>query len=543
MSEFPYLLAMIVVPALAAAVVAALPAARAGLARSLALGTSLLVLLLAVLATVAFDTAGPRFQLTTSVAWIPDFGVDFALGVDGIALAMLLLVGLLVPVVVLASWRDVAPGRRSMRTFWAWLLALEATLVGVFAATDVFLFYVFFEAMLIPMYFLIGGFGGPNRQYAAVKFFLYSLLGGLVMLAAVIGLYVVSNSQLGEGTFAFDALRQLEIDPGVQKLLFAGFFVAFAIKAPLVPFHTWLPDSGAEAPIGGAVLLVGVLDKVGTFGFLRYCLPLFPDASRDLAPVVLVLAVVGILYAALVAMGQSDLKRLVSYTSIAHFGFIALGIFAFTTEAVTGAVLYMVNHGIATGLLFLVVGMLIARGGSRRIDDYGGVAAKAPMLAGAFLIAGLASLALPGTNSFVSEFLVLIGAFPVRPVFTVLATAGIVLAALYVLLVYQRTMHGPPRGVLLVDDPDAGTAAPPVPDGAGGATAVLTAPERTRTLRVADLSRRELAVVAPLVALVLVLGFAPQPLIDLVEPAVQATVADVGGEPGGVVPVIEGTGE
>ncbi|OMQ15075.1 NADH-quinone oxidoreductase subunit M, partial [Modestobacter sp. VKM Ac-2676] len=481
MSEFPFLLAMIVVPALGAAVVAALPPARAGLARLLALVISLLVLLLAVLATVAFDTAGPRFQLTTSVAWIPDFGVEFALGVDGIALAMLLLVGVLVPVVVLASWRDVAPGRRSMRTFWAWLLVLEATLVGVFAATDVFLFYVFFEAMLIPMYFLIGGFGGPNRQYAAVKFFLYSLLGGLVMLAAVIGLYVVSNSQLGEGTFAFDALRQLEIDPGVQKLLFAGFFIAFAIKAPLVPFHTWLPDSGAEAPIGGAVLLVGVLDKVGTFGFLRYCLPLFPDASRDLAPVVLVLAVVGILYAALVAMGQSDMKRLVSYTSIAHFGFIALGIFAFTTESVTGAVLYMVNHGIATGLLFLVVGMLITRGGSRRIADYGGVAAKAPMLAGAFLIAGLASLALPGTNSFVSEFLVLIGAFPVWPVFTILATAGIVLAALYVLLVYQRTMHGPPRGVLLVDDdPDQPAAVPPVPDGAGGATAVLTAPERTR---------------------------------------------------------------
>ncbi|MQA33645.1 NADH-quinone oxidoreductase subunit M [Modestobacter roseus] len=542
MSEFPYLLAMIVVPALGGGVVAALPAARADLARVIALGTSLLVLVLAGLATAAFDTAGPRFQLTTSVAWIPDFGVEFALGVDGIALAMLLLTGVLVPVVVLASWRDVAPGRRSMRSFWAWLLVLEATLVGVFAATDVFLFYVFFEAMLIPMYFLIGGFGGPNRQYAAVKFFLYSLLGGLVMLAAVIGLYVVSNSQLGEGTFAFDALRQLEIDPGVQKLLFAGFFVAFAIKAPLVPFHTWLPDSGAEAPIGGAVLLVGVLDKVGTFGFLRYCLPLFPDASRDLAPVVLVLAVVGILYAALVAMGQTDLKRLVSYTSIAHFGFIALGIFAFTTEAVTGAVLYMVNHGIATGLLFLVVGMLITRGGSRRIADYGGVAGKAPMLAGAFLIAGLASLALPGTNSFVSEFLVLIGSFPVRPVFTVLATVGIVFAALYVLLVYQRTMHGPPRGVLLVDDPDDVTnqgAAPPVPDG-GGATAVLAAPARPRTMRVADLSRRELAVVAPLVALVLVLGFAPQPLIDLVEPAVQATVADVGGDPDGIVPAVEG---
>src|SRR5688572_20310618 len=449
---------MIAVPAVGAAGVAALPKGRDGTAKQAALGVSLVVLLLAVLATVAFDTGGERFQLTTSVPWIPDFGVDFALGVDGIALVMLLLIGVLVPVVVLASWRDEPTGRRSMKAYFAWLLLLEAFMVGVFAATDVFLFYVFFEAMLVPMYFLIGSFGGPRRQYAAVKFFLYSLVGGLVMLASVIGLYVVSASQLGEGTFAFDALRQIKIDPGVQKLLFLGFFVAFAIKAPLVPFHTWLPDSGAEAPIGGAVLLVGVLDKVGTFGFLRYCLPLFPDASRDLAPYVLVLAVAGVLYAALLAMGQSDLKRWVSYTSIAHFGFIALGIFAFTTEAATGAVLYMVNHGIATGLLFLVVGMLIARGGSRRIADYGGIASKAPLLAGVFLIAGLASLALPGTNTLLSDVEGLNGSFPTRPVFTVLATVGIVLAALYVLLVYQRTMHGPPRGVLLETPPE--TAAP-----------------------------------------------------------------------------------
>jgi NADH-quinone oxidoreductase subunit M len=536
-ADFPFLLVMIALPALGAAVVAALPPARATLARQLALAVSLVVLLLAILATVAFDVGGDRFQLTTSVAWIPDFGVDFALGVDGIALAMLLLIGVLVPVVIGASWNETpvpqaGRGTRSMRTYWAWLLLLESMMVGVFAATDIFLFYVFFEAMLVPMYFLIGSFGGPNRQYAAVKFFIYSLLGGLVMLASVIGLYVVSNSQLGEGTFAFDALRQLEIDPDVQKLLFLGFFLAFAIKAPLVPFHTWLPDAGAEAPIGSAVLLVGVLDKVGTFGFLRYCLPLFPDASRDLAPWVLVLAVIGIIYAALVAMGQSDMKRLVSYTSIAHFGFIALGIFAFSTEAATGAVLYMVNHGIATGLLFLVVGMVIARGGSRQIRDYGGLAAKAPLLAGVFLLAGLASLALPGTNSFVSEFLVLIGSFPSEPVYTIIATAGMVLAALYILLMYQRTMHGPPRGVLLVDEDDA---APDAPAG-GGATAVLTAPARSRTLRVTDLSRREIAVVTPLVALVIVLGFYPQPLIDLVTPAVQATMSDVGSDPGGSTP-------
>jgi NADH-quinone oxidoreductase subunit M len=520
-SSFPFLLVMIVLPAVAAAVVAGLPKGRDEQAKQIALGVSLVVLVLAVLATVAFDTTGKRFQLTTDFAWIPNFGVRIALGVDGIALVMLLLIGVLMPVVIGASWREEFPGR-SMKAYFAWLLLLEAMMVGVFAATDVFLFYVFFEAMLVPMYFIIGSFGGPRRQYAAVKFFLYSLVGGLIMLAAVIGLYVLSNSQLGAGTFAFDALRHLDITPGVQKLLFLGFFVAFAIKAPLVPFHTWLPDSGSEAPIGGAVLLVGVLDKVGTFGFLRYCLPLFPDASRFFAPWVLALAVAGILYAALLAMGQSDMKRLVSYTSISHFGFIALGIFAFTTEGATGAVLYMVNHGLATGLLFIVVGMLIARGGSRQIRDYGGVAAKAPVLGGVFLLAGLASLALPGTNSFVSEFLVLIGSFRSQPVFTIVGTVGIILAALYILLMYQRTMQGDPAGVLLVEDDESGAVAP-----GEGSTAVLTAPRRT--LRVLDLDRREIAVVAPLVALIILLGVYPQPMLNLIEPAVHATMSDLGG--------------
>jgi NADH-quinone oxidoreductase subunit M len=537
-SQFPFLIVMIALPAVGAAVVAMLPKGRELVIKQVALGISLLVLLLGVLATVAFDTGGPRFQLATSVSWIASFGVRFALGVDGIALVMVLLVGVLVPVVIGASWtedswNETDAGGRSARAFFAWLLLLEAMMVGVFAATDVFLFYVFFEAMLVPMYFLIGSFGGPRRQYAAVKFFLYSLVGGLIMLAAVIGLYVVSTSQLGAGTFAFDALRHLHITPGVQKLLFLGFFVAFAIKAPLVPFHTWLPDAGAEAPVGGAVLLVGVLDKVGTFGFLRYCLPLFPDASRFFAPYVLVLAVAGILYAALLAMGQSDMKRLVAYTSISHFGFIALGIFVFTTEAGTGAVLYMVNHGISTGLLFIVVGMLISRGRSRQITDYGGVAAKAPMLAGAFLVAGLASLALPMTNSFVSEFLVLIGSFHTAPVFTILGTAGIILAALYILLMIQRTMHGPARGVLAeAGDEDAVDREPiPAPRG-GGATATATATAtvaapRTR-LRLLDLDRRELAVVTPLIALIIALGVYPQPLIALIEPAVHATMSDVG---------------
>jgi NADH-quinone oxidoreductase subunit M len=532
-ADFPWLVVMVALPAVAAAVVAALPKGRDETAKQIALGTSLVVLLLAVLATVAFDTDGDRFQLVTSWSWISAFGVRFALGVDGIALVMILLIGVLVPVVVGASWRDESTGHRSMRTFFAWLLVLEAMMIGVFAAMDVFLFYVFFEAMLVPMYFMIGSFGGPRRQYAAMKFFLYSLVGGLVMLASVIGLYVVSSDALGTGTFSFVALNEISIDTGVQRLLFLGFFLAFAIKAPLVPFHTWLPDAGAEAPIGGAVLLVGVLDKVGTFGFLRYCLPLFPDASRDFAPWILGLAVAGVLYAALLAIGQSDMKRLVSYTSISHFGFIALGIFAFTTEGGTGAVLYMVNHGISTGLLFLVVGMLITRGGSRQIADYGGVARFAPLLAGSFFVAGLASLALPGTNSFVSEFLTLIGSFPTRPVFTIIATVGMILAALYILLMYQRTMHGPPRGVLLQTDP----ATPAVPvSGDHGATAVLTAPAPAGArLRITDLGRRELAVVTPLLALIIALGVYPQPLIDLIRPAVSATMGDVGA-PDGVTP-------
>ncbi|MGH4000850.1 MAG: complex I subunit 4 family protein, partial [Pseudonocardiaceae bacterium] len=325
--------------------------------------------------------------------------------------------------------------------------------------------------------------------------------------------------RLGQGTFDWATLVSIAgtIPQSTQIWLFLGFFIAFAIKAPLVPLHTWLPDAGAEAPVGAGVLLVGVLDKVGIYGFLRYCLPLFPDASRALAPLVLVLAVAGILYAALLAVGQSDLKRFVAYTSVAHFGFIALGVFAFSTQGMAGAVLYMVNHGIATGMLFIVIGMLIARGGSRLIADYGGVAALAPVLAGMMLIAGLASLALPGTNSFVSEFLVLIGSFPRQPVFTILATSGIILAALYVLWVYQRVMQGPVRGAAVLGGLE----------GPGTAMAPEAAAQRQRA-RFPDLSIREIAVLTPLVALILLLGFYPQPLLDVINPSAGATLTEVG---------------
>src|SRR3954468_8609787 len=384
---------MIALPAVGGAVVAALPRGRDLLAKQLSLGVSLVVLVLAVLAAVAFDAGGKRFQLTTTFAWISDFGVRFALGVDGIALVMLLLIGVLMPVVIGASWREEFPGR-SMKAYFAWLLLLESMMVGVFAATDVFLFYVFFEAMLVPMYFIIGSFGGPRRQYAAMKFFLYSLVGGLLMLASVIGVYVTS----GTGSFAIGDLVGHVPEGKTRRWLFLGFFIASPIRAPLVPFHTWLPAAGAEAPAGGAALLVGVLDKVGTFGFLRYCLPLFPEASRYFAMPIMILSVIGVLYAAFLAIGQRDMKRLVAYTSVAHFGFIGLGIFAFTTQGGTGAVFYMVNHGFSTGALFIIVGLLIARGKSRNVEDYGGAVRGPPILPGLFLLAGLFALSPPGAG-------------------------------------------------------------------------------------------------------------------------------------------------
>ncbi len=522
------LLAMLLLPLAGALAVAPMRSAPR-VAKATALAFALAELVFAALAWLAFEPGAGRLQLPLSVEWIPEFGARFALGVDGIALVMIALVAVLVPIVMGASWEEKLPAGRTAAGFYSLLLIMQSMMVGVFAATDVFLFYLFFEVMLVPMYFLIGRFGGPRRQYAAVKFFLYSLLGGLVMLASVIGVFVVSSNQLGQGTFDWATLVTIasDVPESVQIWLFLGFFLAFAIKAPLVPLHTWLPDAGAEAPVGAGVLLVGVLDKVGVYGFLRYCLPLFPDASRRLAPIVLVLAVVGVVYGALLAVGQSDMKRFVAYTSVAHFGFIALGIFAFSTQAHAGAVLYMVNHGISTGMLFIVLGMVIARGGSRAIADYGGVAKLAPVLAGMFLIAGLSSLALPGTNSFVSEFLVLLGSYPRQPVFTIIATCGIILAALYVLWVYQRMMTGPLRGSAVLGGGEVAPARQPAVAGPGAATD----PDVTRRRAAAafpDLSKREVGVLAPLVVLILLLGFYPQPVLDVINPSVEATMSEAG---------------
>jgi NADH-quinone oxidoreductase subunit M len=509
------LVALLVVPVVGALIVMFLRD-NDRLAKQTALLFSLGEFVLAMLSWFAFEPGGARLQQHFSVDGIPALGVHLSFGVDGIALVMIAIIALLVPILIGASWVDRLPESRSAGGFLALILIEQALTIGVFAATDVFVFYVLFEVMLIPMYFLIGSYGGPRRQYAAVKFFLYSFLGGMIMLASAIGAYSMAADELGEGTFDWATLVGVVRDAplSTQIWLFLGFFVAFAIKAPLVPMHTWLPDATAEAPIVVGVLIVGILDKVGTFGFLRYLLPMFPDASKTLTPLVLVLAVAGILYGALLATGQRDMKRLIAYVSIAHFGFIALGIFAFSSQSQVGSVSYMVNHSIATGMLILVIGMVIARGGSTQISDYGGMFKVAPVLGGMLLLAGLTTLSLPGTNSFISEFLVLVGSYAREPVFTILATVGMILAALYVLWFYQRVMHGPVRGNALVGAM-AGPGAVADPDN-GGRSAI------------GDLNGREKAVLVPLVVLILGIGFYPKPVLDVITPTVNETMSSVG---------------
>ncbi|MFJ4862499.1 MULTISPECIES: NADH-quinone oxidoreductase subunit M [unclassified Streptomyces] len=517
--SFPLLTVTAAVPAVGAILTAAVPAARRTAAKWLALLFSLATLALAVLVAVRFDPSGDRYQLTESRPWIADFGVRYELGVDGIGVVLIGLTALLIPFVIAAGWHDADPlaasdsGSAAVKSsrwrptqgFFALILLVEAMVIISFEATDVFLFYIFFEAMLIPMYFLIGGFGdrahggseenaATQRSYAAVKFLLYNLVGGLIMLAAVIGLYVVAGNFSLQEITAARAAGTLDMATNTERLLFLGFFFAFAVKAPLWPLHTWLPNAMGESTAPVAVLITAVVDKVGTFAMLRFCLGLFPDASKWATPVVLVLALISIVYGALVAVGQRDIKRLVAYASISHFGFIILGIFAMTSQGQSGATLYMVNHGLSTAALMLVAGFLISRRGSRLIADYGGVQKVAPVLAGTFLIGGLATLSLPGLAPFVSEFLVLVGTFARYPVVGIIATVGIVLAALYTLVLYQRTMTGPVK-------------------------------EEVRTMP--DLRLREVLVVAPLIALLIGLGVYPKVLTDIVNPAVEHTMSDV----------------
>ena len=508
MENFPWLTVMMVVPLVGAALIAALPAAMAERAKELALAFSVATLAVGIGASTQFElNAISQFQLTETHSWIPSFGVSYALGVDGIALTLILLALILTPICILAAWHDVPEGGSREKNYFAWTLLLLTFMVGVFAATDVFLFYVFFEAMLIPVYFLIGGYGGPGRQAAALKFLLFSLAGGLVMLAAVIGLYVQGPG--GEQGFLISNLTGLTIDPTLEKWLWVGFFIAFAVKAPMWPVHTWLPDAAGVAKPATATLLVGVLDKVGTYGMIRFCLQLFPDASQWATPVVIALAVVSIFYGAFAAIAQNDMMRLIAYTSISHFGLIVLGIFAMTTTSSAGSALYMINHGFSTAGLFLIAGMLIARRGSTKISDYGGWQKVTPVLAGTFLVCGLSGLALPGLSTFVSEFLVIVGTFQRYKGVASIAVCAVVLAAIYILWMYKRLMTGP-------------------------APADVTAH---------DLSWREKFVVAPIIAAFLVLGFFPKPALDVLNPAVQRVLTEVGvSDPAPVVPAAASTG-
>jgi NADH-quinone oxidoreductase subunit M len=414
--------------------------------------------------------------------------------VDGISLVLILLSTILVPIVVLATWNESEGGRWGVKTFYVLILILETMMIGVFAATDLFLFYVFFEAMLIPVYFLIGGYGSGNRSGAAIKFLLYSLFGGLLMLASIIGIYVISGNQIG-ATFDLTQLATLEIDNRTENFLFLGFFIAFAIKAPLWPFHTWLPDAAKAATPGTSVLLLGVLDKVGTYGMIRFCLALFPDASKTFTPLIITLAVISIIYGAFMAIGQKDIKGLIAFTSISHFGFITMGIFAMTSQGMSGANLYMVNHGFSTAALFLVAGWMMSRRKSSTISDFGGLQRVTPVMAWSFFIAGMSGLALPGLSSFVSEFLVLVGTYTRYPVAAVIGTIGIVLAALYILIPIQKTLHGPTT-------------------------------EGNENLK--DLNLREKFAIAPVIAIIVVMGFYPKPVLDLINPTSEKIVTNAG---------------
>src|SRR5262245_43833090 len=496
-TSLPWLTILAVIPLVGSVVVLLMPRRstdESALPKQVALGFSLLALAVSIGIALDFD-AGGGFQFVEVHDWIEAFGAHYAVGLDGLGLVLVLLTTILTPIVVLASWHDADDGRWSVNAFFAWMLGLEGLAIGVFIATDVFLFYVLFEATLIPIYFLIGGFGGPRRSYAAVKFLLFSLFGGLLMLASVVGLYVVTAGQRGGPSYLLEDLQNLDVSTVTGRWLFLGFFIAFAVKAPMWPVHTWLPEAASEGTPGTSVLLVSVLDKIGTFGMLRYCLGIFPEASKWATPVVIVLAVISVLYGALLAIGQNDIRRLIAYTSVSHFGFIVLGVFALTSQAQAGSILYMFNHGLSTAALFLVTGFLISRRGSKMISDYGGVEKVAPVLAGIFLVAGLSSLSLPGLSPFVSEFLVLAGTFTTSVTAAVFATLGIVLAALYILLMYQRTMTGPVR---------------------------------ESTAHITDLKAREIVALAPLLALIVVLGFFPKPALDVLNPTVDGLLEHVG---------------
>ncbi|MFC5369728.1 NADH-quinone oxidoreductase subunit M [Arcanobacterium bovis] len=486
-ATFPWLTTLVLLPLVGALVLAAIkPLRKAGRFFALAVSILVLGLFVAAISTQFSMPDANTVQLAETYRWIPQIGVSLAWGINGIGAVMIALATFLVPVVILAAWNDFDDERSG--SYMAWILFLEAIMIALFAVRDVFVFYVLFELMIVPMYFLIGNYGGANRRRAAMKFLLYSILGGLIMLVGVIAVYAYGPG--GDKGYLISTLEQgLNASPSAQMWIFLSFFIAFAIKAPMWPVHTWLPDTTAEAPAGTSTLLVGVLDKLGTYGMIAICLPIFPSAAQTAAPIIIALAIISIIWGALLAIGSKDLMRLIAYTSVSHFGFIVIGIFSGSQLAMTGAILYMVAHGVGTAGLFLVVGFLGKRGESYEISHYGGWQRVTPVLAGTFLISGLATIALPGLSGFVPEYMVLVGTFRVNPVAAVFAVSGVVLAALYILLPYQRVFTGP-RPELLAE----------------------------------DLNAREKLVMGLLISAMLVLGFYPNAVTNFINPFFENTV-------------------
>lgn len=490
-SGFPFLTALVVLPVVGAVLIALLPRSRSDLARPLGVVVSAMVGAMSVWLLASFEVGDAGMQFEARYNWISDLGISWHVGVDGISLFLVVLTGLLFPIVL----AGVTP-HRDPKSYTAWLLLLEAGCLGVFVALDLFLFFVMFEIVLVPMYFLIGGWGYAERVYAATKFFLFTMAGSAFMLVGVVATAWLHQKATG-GDLTFNLIEIAEsqaIAADTARWLFLSFAIAFAVKVPLFPLHTWLPDAHTQAPTAGSVILAGVMLKLGTYGFLRFGLYLFPDAAEWAAPALVTLAVIGVIYGAVVAAVQRDLKRLVAYSSVAHLGFIVLGTFAFTEQAVTGSVLQMVNHGVSTGALFLLVGMIYERRHTRMISELGGLQRPAPVLAGFFMVVMLSSVGLPLLNGFVGEYLILLGSFPTRRWWTVVAAFGVVLAAVYLLWAYQRVFHG---------EPDEANASVP------------------------DLRLSEGLVLAPFVVAILFLGMYPKPVLERIEPAVARLVAHV----------------
>jgi NADH-quinone oxidoreductase subunit M len=465
---------------------------NARLIRLVALGVSLLVFAATLLLWNRFSPAAAGFQFVERYTWIPAFGITYLVGVDGISLLLLVLTGFLTPIALLGSWESI---HRRLKGFCIFMLLLESAMMGVFVSIDLFLFYVFWDAMLVPMYFLIGIWGYDRRIYAAVKFILYTMAGSVLMLLAILGLAYLHSTTTGNYSFDLRRLYELDVPPQLQFWFFLAFTLAFAIKVPLFPFHTWLPDAHVEAPTAGSVILAGVLLKMGTYGLVRFAFPLFPAAAAFFAPYLAGLAVIGIIYGALVAMVQPDLKKLVAYSSVSHLGFVVLGIAAMNTQGVSGAVYQMLNHGVSTGGLFLIVGMLSDRRHTRLISEYGGLKKVTPRLVAVFLIITLSSIGLPGLNGFVGEFLILLGAFRWNPKMAAFAATGVILSATYMLWMFQRVNYG--------------------------------AVTNEKNASLPDLGPREWFVVAPVVAAAVLMGVVPNLFLRPIEPPVERLIDQV----------------